>query len=55
MKIIRKILFPFVVEKYDLENKWWHRLIKVIFILIMIFSALGIFYELNLDSKIKSI
>jgi len=37
-KLIYKFLFPFVNSKYELESKWWHRLIKVIYwIIILLF------------------
>lgn len=38
--ILFKIFFPFVNNKYELENKWWHRLFKIIFIIILILSLL---------------
>ena len=40
-KYIKKILFPFVDNNLDLELKWWHRLIKVIFTLLIIISLIA--------------
>ena len=37
-KFLRKIFFPFATEKYKfLENKRWHRLIKVLFFVLTVF------------------
>ncbi len=42
---LRKASFPFVTEKYIfLEKKWWHRLLKILFLLSLLFS---IWYFLN--------
>lgn len=60
-KYIKKILFPFVDNNYDLELKWWHRLIKVIFTLLIIISLISsmfLYYysqENNNSSYLKSI
>lgn len=43
-KVLSRIFFPFVNEKYQLENKWWHRLIKVIFIIVMIVSFIWMLF-----------
>ena len=37
-KILKKIFFPFDTEKYKfLENKRWHRVIKVLFFILTVF------------------
>lgn len=50
-KVLSRIFFPFVNEKYQLENKWWHRLIKVIFIIAMMLSFVLLVFELRIIDK----
>lgn len=47
---MKKLLFPFATEKYKfLENKRWHKLIKVMFILWAI--SLFIYIKMNLEDS----
>lgn len=44
-QVLYKILFPFVNKKYNLEWKWWHRLLKVIFtFLIIVTFIISLFF-----------
>ena len=54
-KIIRKFFFPFVNEKYELENKWWHRLLKVIFIIILILSFVWMLFWFWVVDKVENL
>lgn len=54
-KIIKKILFPLVLENLDLESKIWHRLIKVAFIIFMFFVFIISALILDLHNNIKNL
>jgi hypothetical protein len=44
MRLFQKILFPFSWPKTQfLENKWWHRLAKVLFIIVLIVSLFFVY------------
>lgn len=46
--MFKKIIFPFSSEKYKfLERKWWHRLIKVIFLGFLLLIAVFLFVIRN--------
>lgn len=44
-KLLNCIFFPFVSKKYSLENKWWHRLIKVIYITSVVLVFFGLYAD----------
>lgn len=44
IKFMNKLFFPFSSDKYNLETKWWHRLLKILYFLVSIIILILSFF-----------
>lgn len=59
IKFMNKLFFPFSSDKYNLETKWWHRLLKILYFLVSIIILILSFFIIkewfwnNLENKMS--